>query len=192
MGLYESPLHQRSPISVNIHQLNSLSTCLLNIKSLLAVYSQTLPLSGNSPLIYWVHYGYAVLIAFKLSLMPAEGWNPILARQELDFDNTLQAHASELEGLARLNPSSTETDIFGRFARQIRRIRLELFPETNENTVSSFSTPCLADFWCLIKFRAQYRLYLGLCRQSMLISTWILIILMNASWKDSIFPKRFY
>lgn len=77
-------------------------------------------------------------MAYKLSLLQIEGWNPLLTRQELGFDDILKTHISKLESLMRLASNRPQDEIFARFAKQLERIRLQLFNKEDEISVSSF------------------------------------------------------
>lgn len=135
-GLYEPALyHKASNLNID-YRLSLLSITLSNTKFILALASEPTSLARNSPLVYWVHYGFGVLMAYKLSHLQTDGWDLLLARQELDLNNNLQRQIARIESSVI---SAVEPDILAKFAKQLERIKTQLFnSEAHGHLVSFF------------------------------------------------------
>lgn len=138
-GLYELALHHQVCELSSSYRLSLLSTCLVNTKSLLALFSQPTSLTRSAPLATWVHYSFAILMAYKLSQLMVEGWDPLLAREEMNFNNTLETQIAKIDSLVAPTLNSADSDIFARFARQLKRIKSQLSDQTNANFVRPVS-----------------------------------------------------
>ena len=113
-----------------------LSTCLLGVKEFFTSRSAS-PKSSlpASSLVSWTHFGYALLMALKISLLKVDGWDLDQARDEMQFSSILEETVSSLEPSTKqrkqmrtetgisMTHTSDEHDIFDRFIRQMRRMK---------------------------------------------------------------------
>ena len=137
ISLYEASLYDTQCHDLEKSQrIRMLSMCLLGVKDFFTSRSAThTPSFPALSLVSWTHYGYALLMALKLSLLKVDGWDLGQVRDEIQLPGILEETVSLLEPITKQrkqvqtgNRVSTvhvfdERDIFNRFIRQMRRMK---------------------------------------------------------------------
>lgn len=135
--LYEASLYDAQCRDVEKSQrIRMLSTCLFSVKDFFASGSASQISSfPASSLVSWTHFGYALLMAFKLSLLKVDGWDLDQAQDEIQLPRILEETTSSLEPIAKqrkqmqmqnehaVTDNLDERDIFDRFIRQMQRMK---------------------------------------------------------------------
>lgn len=137
ISLYEASLYNAQCQDLEKSQrIRMLSMCLFGVKDFFASrFASQTPSFPALSLVSWTHYGYALLMALKLSLLKVDGWDLDQARDEIQLPGILEETVSLLESITKQrkqvqtgNRTSTaldldERDILNRFIRQMRRMK---------------------------------------------------------------------
>ncbi|KAG4026995.1 hypothetical protein MFRU_034g00540 [Monilinia fructicola] len=119
----------------SLERLSILHSCLISVKSFLeGKATKWVDLSVGVAYTTWVQVGYGILVALKLSICKADGWDRDYARSALNIKHTIDFLIEKLKTIIAIRgrspeqlQSSTsaipEKDIFVRFSRQLLRIR---------------------------------------------------------------------
>ncbi|KAB8296406.1 hypothetical protein EYC80_009150 [Monilinia laxa] len=136
INLYEAGLNDAvGPALDSLERLSILHSCLIAVKSFLeGKVTKWVDFSVGVAYTTWVQVGYGILVALKLSICKADGWNRDYARSALNIKHpidflieklktTITIRGRSPEQLQSSTSAIPEKDIFIRFSRQLLRIK---------------------------------------------------------------------